>query len=193
MAEIKQLPSWDDNSSSRIIDILHSSKSLRIPSENALRSSKPYAAIEFGYYASLSSAKDLPQFEKKIEQAIRDLGFSEFSYFRSDGGAADSERLVTVSSDLLTDYFAERLYEHDLILPYADSNTAPVYQSTLHDYAKNAPFDIDMTRMMKAICELNKSHGYHDFYNTLAKAKSGTGNVGYQNCLWRKVGSLLVA
>ena len=70
MAEIKQLPSWDDKCSSRIIDILHASKSLRIPSENALRSSKPYAAIEFGYYASLSSAKDLPQFEKKIEQAI---------------------------------------------------------------------------------------------------------------------------
>ena len=101
---------------------------------------------------------------KKIEESIRDLGFKEFSYFRSDGGATDSERLVTVSNDLLTDYFAESLFEHDLILPYADSNTAPLYQSTLHDYAKNAPFDIDMTRMMKAIGELNKSQNHWAYW-----------------------------
>ena len=177
MAEIKQFSSWEDGSNSRIIDMINGSKAPPAPSANSLDDLKPYSAIEFGYYTHLSAANDLPQFEEKIEESIRDLGFKEFSYFRTDGGAADSERLATVSKDLLKDYFAERLFEHDLILPYADSNTAPLYQSTLHDYAKNAPFDIDMTRMMRAIGELNKSHGYHEFYNTLAKAKSGSGNV----------------
>ncbi|UVW34379.1 hypothetical protein NYF23_10170 [SAR92 clade bacterium H455] len=177
MAEIKQFPSWEDGSSSTIIDIINGSKTAPAPPANSLNDLESYSEIEFGYYAHLSAANDLPQFEAKIEESIRDLGFKEFSYFRSDGGAADSERLVTVSRDLLKDYFAERLFEYDLILPYADNNTAPLYQSTLHDYVKNAPFDIDMTQMMRAIGELNKSHGYHEFYNTLAKAKSGTGNV----------------
>ena len=174
-----QLFEWGDDSKSRIIDITHDAKktaSLLSP-DVLLDNSSPYTEIDFGYYAHLSAANDLPEFQRKIEESIRDLGFQEFSYFRSDGGAADSERLATVSNDLLVDYFAESLFEHDLILPYANNNTAPLYQSTLHDYAKNAPFDIDMTRMMKAICDLNKSHGYHEFYNTLAEAKCCAGNV----------------
>ena len=177
MAEIKQFSSCGDGSHSQIIDLINGSKAAPTLPANPLNDLKAYSEVEFGYYTHLSAANDLPQFEEKVEESIRDLGFNEFSYFRTDGGVTDSERLVTVSKDLLKDYFAERLFEHDLILPYADSNTAPLYQSTLHDYAKNAPFNIEMTRMMRAISKLNKSHGYHEFYNTFAKAKSGSGNV----------------
>ena len=174
-----QLFEWGDDSESRIIDITRDSKktaSLLSP-DLLLDNPSPYTEIEFGYYAHLSAANDLPEFQRKIEESIRDLGFQEFSYFRPSTSGVDSEKLVTVSGDLLTDYFTECFFEHDLILPYADNNTAPVYQSTLHDFANNAPFDIDMTRMMKAIFRLNKSYGYHEFYNTFAKAKSGEGSV----------------
>ena len=34
-----------------------------------------------------------------------------------------------------------------------------------------------MTRMMRAINKLNRSHGYYDFYNSFANAKNGNGNV----------------
>ena len=177
MSEIKQFHTWGGDSSDRVVDLIDTYQNVPLPSSWALEPPDPYSEIEFGYYSHLSSAKNLPEFEYKIKQSINDLGFQQFSYFRSDGGAGDSEKLVAVSQDLVADYFNECFFEHDLILPYVDSNTAPIYQSTLHDYAKNAPFDIGMTQMMKAICSLNKSHGYHDFYNTLAKAKSGTGNV----------------
>jgi DNA-binding NarL/FixJ family response regulator len=177
MSGKNQFSTWADDSNSRIVDVIHASKNTALTSSWALEAPDPYSEIEFGYCAHLSSAKSLPEFEHKIDQSIKDLGFQQFSYFRSDGGAGDSEKLVTVSRELIADYFNECFFEHDLILPYVDSNVAPIYQSTLHDYAKNAPFDIGMTQMMKAICGLNKSHGYHDFYNTLAKARSGKGNV----------------
>ena len=152
MSGKNQFSTWGGDSSDRVADVIHASKSVPLSSSWALGSPDPYSEIEFGYYTHLSSAKNLTEFEKKIEQSINDLGFHQFSYFRSDGGAGDSEKLVTVSQELVADYFSECFFEHDLILPYVDSNTAPIYQSTLHDYAKNAPFDIGMTQMMKAIC-----------------------------------------
>ncbi|MFT7500506.1 MAG: hypothetical protein ACI85Z_001151 [Rheinheimera aquimaris] len=177
MTEKNQFSTWGGESSTLVGDVRHAPNNLPLPFSWALKTPDPHSEIEFRYYSHLSSAKTLPEFEDKIDESIKDLGFQQFSYFRSDGGAGESEKLVTVSKDLVADYFSECFFEHDLILPYVHSNTSPIYHSTLHDYAKNAPFDIGMTQMMKAICGLNKSHGYHDFYNTLAQAKSGTGNV----------------
>ena len=173
MSENNQLLSeWGDGSRNRIVDLIDASRIASNKPRRAQDFSDSYSELEFGYYADLSAANDLSEFKRKIEHAIRELGFQEFSYFRSQSGDADSENLMTVSSDLLTDYFSERFFEHDLILPYANSNTAPIYQSTLHDYARNAPFDINMTQMMKAIFELNKSYGYQVIPPLITKVKS---------------------
>jgi hypothetical protein len=181
MAEINQLPIQETESNpdsdSRILSLLDASKNISQFSTTLIKDVLPNSEVEFGYYAELSEAKDIDEFEEKIGAAVNSLGFDEFSYFWSANPKLDSGRLINISPHLLSDYFAEQFYEQDLILPYSNATTKPVFQSTLHDYAANAPFETKMTRMMRAINCLNRSHGYYDFYNSFARAKNGNGNV----------------
>ncbi len=181
MAEINQLPIQESeppsDSDSRILSLLEASKNISQFSTTLIKNFPPNSETEFGYYADLSGAKDINEFEAKIGVSVNALGFDEFSYCWSSNTEPDAGRLINISPQLLNDYFAERFYEQDLILPYANATINPVYLSTLHDYAANAPFETKMTRMMRAINNLNRSHGYYDFYNSFANAKNGNGNV----------------
>lgn len=182
MAEINQLPIQESepylDSDNRILSLLETSKNISQFSTTLIgNNSAPSSEVEFGYYAQLSESVDVKEFEAKIGEAVNALGFDEFSYCWSANSNPDGGRLINISPHLLTDYFAEQFYEQDLILPYANESTKPIYQSTLHDYAANAPFETKMTRMMRAINNLNRSHGYYDFYNSFANAMNGRGNV----------------
>jgi hypothetical protein len=182
MAEINQLPIQESESHSdsdnRILSLLEDSRNISQFSTTLIANSPtPSSEVEFGYYAQLSEARDIKEFEAKISGAINALGFDEFSYCWSANNKPDTGRLINISPHLLKDYFAEQFFEQDLILPYANASTKPIYQSTLHDYAANAPFETKMTRMMRAINNLNRCHGYYDFYNSFAKAKNRNGNV----------------
>ena len=177
MAEINQLPIQESDSSpeseSRLLRFIEASKNISQFSTTLIKNSHPNSEVEFGYYAELSDALDINDFEKKIGAAVNALGFDEFSYCWSANTEYDTGRLINISPHLLSDYFAEQFYEQDLILPYANASTKPIFQSTLHDYAASAPFENKMTRMMRAINNLNRSHGYYDFYNSFANAKNG--------------------
>ncbi len=181
MAEINQLPIQETesipDSNSRILSLLDASKNISQFSTTLIQNALPNSEVEFGYYAELSAAKDINEFEAKIGAAVNDLGFDEFSYYWSANTKLDAGRLINISPNLLRDYFTEQFYEQDLILPYSNATTKPIFQSTLHEYAANAPFETKMTRMMRSINYLNRSHGYYDFYNSFAKAKNGNGNV----------------
>ncbi|MDG1495775.1 MAG: hypothetical protein P8Q91_07900 [Porticoccaceae bacterium] len=87
MSEKPQTISCGCASNNRIVDVIQTSRNAPLRSSWSLEAPDPYSEIEFGYYAHLSSAKNLPEFEYKIEQSIKELGFQQFSYFRSDGGA----------------------------------------------------------------------------------------------------------
>ena len=185
MAEINQLPVQETalqdteqfSETESILSLLEASRKISQYSTTLIKSVPPSSEVEFGYYAQLSEARTVEEFEQKIGAAIKELGFHEFSYCWSANTEYDPSRLINISSHLLRDYFSEQFYEQDLILPYANATTEPVYQSTLHDYAASAPFETKMSRMMRAISNLNRSHGYYDFYNSFAKAKNSIGNV----------------
>jgi len=182
MAEINQLPIQESESHSdsdnRILSLLEDSRNISQFSTTLIANSPtPSSEVEFGYYAQLSEARDIKEFEEKIDKLIRALGFDEFSYFRAAGANEDPQELVTISQDMLKNYYMEEFYKYDLILNYINVNVSPIYQSALHDYVHNAPFEIEMTRLMKAIYALNKSYGYYDYYNCVTKAKNGNGNV----------------
>jgi len=181
MAEINQLPIQESeprsDSDSRILSLLEASKNISHFSTTLINDVPPSSEVEFGYYAELSEARDVNEFEEKIDKLIKALGFDEFSYFRAAGVNGDPQKLVTISQDMLRNYYNEEFYKHDLIINYINVNVSPIYQSALHDYVDKAPFEIEMTRMMRAINNLNRSHGYYDFYNSFARAKNGSGNV----------------
>lgn len=182
MAEINQLPIQESepylDSDNRILSLLETSKNISQFSTTLIgNNSAPSSEVEFGYYAQLSESVDVNEFKQKIDKFIRALGFDEFSYFRSGGANEDPQDLVTISQDMLKNYYMEEFYKYDLILNYINVNVSPIYQSALHGYVDNAPFEIEMTRLMKAIYALNKSYGYYDYYNCVTKAKNGNGNV----------------
>jgi hypothetical protein len=185
MAEINQLPIQETaiqeaeqfTESDSILSLLEASRNISQYSTTLIKEVFPNSEVEFGYYAELSACEDIFEFKQKIVKSIKALGFEEFSYFRTAGASEDPQKLINVSSTMIHDYYTERLYEHDLILPYACKNTKPVFQTTLYDYAAQAPVDTEMTVMMKALCKLNNSYGYYEFYNSLARAKNRNGNV----------------
>ncbi len=181
MAEINQLPIQETESNpdsdSRILSLLDASKNISQFSTTLIKDVLPNSEVEFGYYAELSEAKDINEFEEKVHASIKVLGFDEFSFFRADGANGDPQKLVTISPDMLRNYYLEEFYRYDLILSYINVNNSPIYQSALHDYVRKAPFEIEMTRLMKAIYALNKSYGYYDYYNCFSKATNGSGNV----------------
>lgn len=181
MAEINQLPIQESeplsDSENRILSLIEASRNISQFSTTLINNAPASSEVEFGYYAELSAARDVNEFEQKIDKLIKILGFDEFSYFRAAGANGDPQKLVTISQDMLRNYYSEEFYKHDLILNYINVNVSPIYQSALHDYVDKAPFEIEMTRLMKAIYALNKSYGYYDYYNCLTKATNGNGNT----------------
>lgn len=133
-------------------------------------------AAEYAYYIDLSSAKDIGDFKRRIENAIKRLGFSEYSFIRL-ATLEDSGELRTIAPALIKSYYDAGLYEYDLTLQHANERATPFFRSTINDYVSHSPFTCDHTRCMRDVTELNKSFGYHDFYNVPVKAKNGNGLV----------------
>lgn len=146
------------------------------PLEDYLAS--PAAEIEFGYYAELSASKDERDFTRRIDTLISRLGFSHYALvWLESSDDIDSPLLVTIPRDLRESYYSGGLYEHDLIISYGKSAECSIYHSKVHDYIARSPVEIDMTLTMKDISQLNKHHGFYDYYNVTAKSNKNDGNV----------------
>ncbi|MEO1245936.1 MAG: autoinducer binding domain-containing protein [Pseudomonadota bacterium] len=131
---------------------------------------------EYGYYIELSSASDVGEFKRKIDNAVKRLGFSDFAFVRLSG-AEDSGKLVTVAPELMDAYYKAGLYEHDMAIQHAAQQTQHFFRSVINEHVFQMPFSCDHTRCMIEADELNRSFGYYDFYNIPSKAKNGEGNV----------------
>ena len=137
---------------------------------------EPGLEAAYGYYVELSSARDVGDFKRRIGDAVRRLGFSEYAFVRL-ASSEDIRELISVEDGLLDAYRNGGYYEHDLALQYANDYARPIFRSTINEFAFQAPVDCDHTRCMREVNELNKSFGYYDFYNVPANAKNGNGHV----------------
>lgn len=178
MAEITQLFIRNDDFRNQAADLVNVSITLP-PNLKAAFSDKTehFSEYEFGYYADLSSAKNVGEFKNKIHTIIQGFGFSDFSFVRMHCGDIDSRLLVTGPEEMLTAYFDQNFMKYDMILPYIEQSVEPIFLSEIRDYAAKSPFQNETTRGMKAIYELNKSYGFYDYYNIPIKALNGEGNV----------------
>ena len=141
------------------------------------RSDAAFAA-ELSYFVDLSEARDIRDLRQRILKAVNQMGFSDFSFVRMDAsGDVDSLVLATIPEAISQTYFDQGLYEHDVIIPYANSQSRPIFRSQLENYLNQAPFENEMTETMREIYKLNKSHGYYDFFNMPSEAINGDGKV----------------
>lgn len=133
---------------------------------------------ELSYFSQLSRSKDLNDFKQRILKAVNQMGFSDFSFIHMDAsGDIDSLVLSTIPRAISRSYFEQGLYQHDLIIPYANSRTRPIFRSELEHYVNQAPFDNDMTETSHEIYKINKSHGFYDFFNMPSNSFDGSGKV----------------
>ena len=133
---------------------------------------------ELSYFSQLSRSKDLNDFKQRILKAVNQMGFSDFSFIHMDAsGDIDSLVLSTIPRAISRSYFEQGLYQHDLIIPYANSRTRPIFRSELENYVNQAPFDNDMTETSHEIYKINKSHGFYDFFNMPSNSFDGSGKV----------------
>lgn len=133
---------------------------------------------DLSYFSQLSLAKDLNDFKQRILKVVNQMGFSDFSFVHMNAsGDIDSLVLTTIPKAISESYFEQGLYEHDLIIPYANSRTRPIFRSELENYVNQAPFENDMTRTSSEIYKLNKSHGFYEFFNMPSDSYDGSGKV----------------
>ncbi len=144
------------------------------PREN--NPSDEHLISEYGYYVELSSARDIGEFKRKIDNAVKRLGFSEYAFVRLEN-TEDPGELISVTSDLTAAYYKAGLHEFDLALKHAYEHAQPVFRSTINEYIFQAPFNCEYTRCMHEADKLNRSFGYYDFYNIPSKAMNGSGHV----------------
>ena len=173
-----QLFTRDDDFHNQAADLIHISRTLP-PNLKAAFADKTehFAEHEFGYYADLSSANSVREFKNKIHSIVKEFGFSDFSFVRMHCGDIDSKLLVTGPEEMLSAYFDQNFMKYDMILPYTEQNLEPIFLSEIRDYVSKSPFQNETTRGMQSIHELNKSYGFHDYYNIPVKALNGEGNV----------------
>ena len=131
----------------------------------------------YGYYFELSSAKNVGDFKRRIENIVKRLGFGDYAFVRL-ATTVDSRELISITRDLINAYDKAGLYEYDLVQKHAAEQTQAVFRSEINEHIFQAPVAYgDYTRCAHEINELNKSFGYFDYYTIPIKAGNGNGNV----------------
>ncbi len=132
---------------------------------------------EYGYYFELSSATDVGDFKRRIDNIVKRLGFGDYAFVRL-ASVEDSRELISITPDLITTYDAAGLWEYDLALKHSIDDTRPIFRSAINEHVFQSPVELgEYSRCMHEANELNKSFGYYDFYNTPIEARNGNGHV----------------
>ena len=125
--------------------------------------------IEHGYYAELLShieQNGMQSLRECIQSIIERLGFTHYSFINTSRTDLEQTNLNTLPKTLVREYHLDCLHDHDMILQRALSHPQSGFlASSIHDYLNRAPFKSVMIQCMDCIYQLNKSHGFYDFYH----------------------------
>ena len=133
------------------------------------------SVFELDLYQELNSAKNIAELGEKMLGLVNQLGFSDYSFTRTD--FEDLGDLMTLPVQLQSDYEKGGFFEFDLLVDYANNNNAPIFDSVIEEYVRNAPFDSDIIRQNRERFRMFRSHGYFLSYLIPAKQNNGTNNI----------------
>ena len=130
--------------------------------------------------SELSPARNLNDLEQRVLSIVIELGFSDFIFIRLQRSWQESSKyglLCSVPEEYMRVYHEEKMHAHDLMIPYAKTNTQPIFASQIYGYLDKAPFDIELTQKNRVLSQLNKRFGFFDQYFIPLKSFNGHGNV----------------
>ena len=126
---------------------------------------------------ALSSAVDINDLMRRIASTIEKLGFTDYSFIYPVSAGIQAEWFTSLPEELVHCYCVERLYQQDLLLEYAATNTETIFLSELHGGVAQVNLEIGLTRSMRHIYEIYKSFGFYESYNIPLPSASGVGQV----------------
>ena len=124
-----------------------------------------------GYHADLFAARDINDFNHRIHDIVTRLGFSDYSFIQLLRSDIYQSALCSLPKEMMSQYFSDSLFTHDMSLNKAQDASECFYRSTLEDYIAQAPFNSGLTNRMNKIRELNQSYGFYDYYHIPTKNK----------------------
>lgn len=136
--------------------------------------------LEAEFVASLSEAQTVEDFRDSVIAILKPYnGLSDFSVFSTTSLVAiEDSPLITNPRSLLRTYTEEAFFEVDTMVSYAmNADNNPIYQSNAQEFAHTAGFDTEQFKRNREICTLNRQYGYYDYYCTVSKSCSGSGNM----------------
>jgi DNA-binding CsgD family transcriptional regulator len=128
----------------------------------------------FGFSAKLSAVANEGELKNCIQDAIIELGFSDFSIVNIDLISTPQLQLDTMPKPMIKSYYDKQFYTDDLTVARAKNNSSPFFASLLYDWIDSAPFENEQTQKMTAIYDLYKSYGYYESYHIPFKAVNGS-------------------
>ena len=130
--------------------------------------------------AEFSNSRSLADLKQRILQCVTTLGFTDFIFMRLERGwhtHASQGLLYSLPDELMRIYHENNMHSYDLMIPYGKSNTQPIFSSQVYGYIDEAPFDIELTRKNRTLCQLYRRFSYFEHYVTPIHAFNGNGNV----------------
>ncbi len=117
----------------------------------------------FRFYSSLSSAKDLPEFRARLLAAVEQMGFDEC--FFGPVGVDDAKCIFTGPAEMCEVYASEDYAKYDLVARHAESQTSPIFLSTIADYIERSPLYLESNVKFLDFCKMAADYGYLDSYS----------------------------
>ena len=134
------------------------------------------ATNKYGYYTDFSGAKNVYDFNQKIDAEVKKLGLSNYWFVRLESLESDNRQaLCTVPPELMRLYFKQQHHENDPILKCKKSH----YRSTIYEEALDISFSCEHTQSAHEVKKLLNQFGYYDSYTITSAATNNNGYVQF--------------
>jgi DNA-binding CsgD family transcriptional regulator len=138
-----------------------------------------YTAFDY-FLDLLSSADDITRFKENILGIVKEMGFTDYLFMRSDRHwlrEIDYGLLYSVPEELMRIYHDEKMYIQDILVLSSQNSLQPLFMSTIYTYFNDAPYETDLIEKNRRIQQLNKRFSFFDHYAIPMTAFNGHGNV----------------
>ena len=119
------------------------------------------------FYEKLKRVITISDLQLQITKIVNRLGLSDYTFVPLERDW-EYEQQQGLLSTLPLEYwrlFREReLHTHDMIVSFFRDNTHPCHTSHIYNYYCDAPFDTEITRINRAIRQLQHSFGFFEQY-----------------------------
>lgn len=124
---------------------------------------------DISFYTDLALAESVSELKEKINTIVQKLGFSDF--FFTVLNQRDTGILTTFPEEIYKHHLSGASAKNNLLLQHAGKSLAPIYLSSVIEYAQNTPFDTDIFNSCFQFDKALNTFEFHDCYSIARPSK----------------------